>query len=408
MVWLVVRSAGIVLVTFILFLRGFSASAQITEEDYFFTTAMTRFFMLDESFRPSLRIIQEYDDNIRLETGDDREGSWKTLLVPSLTLNFPGKRTSLLLDYTPAFVLYYRRDDELDVDQDASLKFTHHFTPRYWIHINNIFLRKETPQDIRRPDIPRQRNAAYNFNLAQFVLANQLTEQWLWKVEYNNERYNYDQSIMKRLFNRTGNIGEGRFQYKLNHDLRLKGSYVYRNTGYDQAGGDSYSHLYRAGCSFRIARGFTTEIWAGYQSRHVDIGQTLTGPYLEISLALSARDDLDFYAAYWRKIEDTFEIVRRGIWENGVRFRGRYKPLAKIELFVDYLGLFSYYPSSLIAEEELVSATETFWRLELGVEFQVLNKTSLELGYRRTENSSEFPGADYFRNQAYFQVAQTF
>jgi len=382
--------------------------AQITEEDYFFSTAMTRFFQLDESFRPALRVIQEYDDNIGLEGGDLQEGSWKTLLIPSLTLNFPGERTSLLLDYTPAFVYYFRRNDELDIDQDASLKFTHQFTSRYWIYINDIFLRKETPQDIRRPDIPQQRTADYNFNLAEFVFGNQLTEKFSWMAKYNNERFNYDRSVMKRVFNRTGNIGEGGFRYEFNDALRLNGSYIYRHEDYDQAGFDYYSHLSRMGCNFRIARGFEAQVWGGYQSRHYDTGQTLTGPYAEINLAFFARDDIYFNVAYWYKIEDTYEFIHRGVWENGFTFNGHYKFLPKIALVLDYLGLFSYYPSSLIAGEELVSANETFWRLDLGIEFHVLEKTLLKLGYRRTENSSDFPGAAYFRNQVYLEAAQTF
>ncbi len=105
------RSIIIPLGILLLLLTGSSIPAQVMEEDEFFTSALQRFSDKDDAAKPSVRIVQEYDDNIGLEPGDLKEGSWKTLLIPTILLDFPGKQTRLFLEYTPAFIFYYRRDD---------------------------------------------------------------------------------------------------------------------------------------------------------------------------------------------------------------------------------------------------------------------------------------------------------
>lgn len=378
------------------------------EEDFFFTTAMSRFFGLEEALRSSLTVGQEYDDNIRLESKEFRQGSWKALFIPSLALDFSGERTSLLLNYRPTLTYYYEGEDDLDTDHTAGLKFYHSFSPRYWVRIDNLFLRKETPQDIRRPAIPQERNADYNFNLVHSAVGSQATEKIVWQVEYANWRFNYDESMMKRYFNRTSNVGEAGSRYQFNPNLRLNCSYIYRHTDYDQANTDYQSHIFRLGFDYRVVRGVSARLWGGYQSRHYRTGQNLTGPYVEFNIVVDPHDDLRLRFAYWHRIEDTYKITHRGVWENGVEFSARYTLLPKVNLTLDYLGIFLYYPSSTDSSGEVSSSNETFWRLSTGVEFQVLEKTALTLGYRRTDNSSDSPGASYHRNQVYFQASQSF
>jgi hypothetical protein len=401
---LIIIPLGILL----LLLTGNSIQAQVMEEDEFFTSALRQFLDKDDAANPSVRIVQEYDDNIGLEPGYLKEGSWKTFLAPTILLDFPGKQTRLFLEYTPTFIFYYRRDDELDINHDAVVKFSHYFTPRYWVHLNDIFLRKEDPQDIRRPVIPQERDADYNFNLAEFIFGNQLTKKIIWGIEYNNERFDYDKSVMRKYFNRTSNVGEATFRYELNPALRLNGSYRYRNTDYDQSDSDYYSHLLRGGCHYQIAKRLTAQVWGGYQSRHYDTGQTLTGPYLEINFEIIVRNNLYFEVAYWHKIEDTYEITHRGSLENGLKGTAHYRLFPKIKLVLDYLGIFSHYPSSLEVEGETTSANETFWRLNAAVDFEVLEDTLIKLGFRHTENSSDFPDASYYRNQIYIEFTQSF
>ncbi len=288
------------------------------------------------------------------------------------------------------------------------MKFSHYFTPRYWVHLNDIFLRKEDPQDIPRPVIPQERNADYNFNRAEFIFGNQLTKKIIWGIEYNNERFDYDKSVMRKYFNRTSNVGEATFRYELNPALRLNGSYSYRNTDYYQSDSDYYSHLIRGGFHYRIAKRLMARVWAGYQSQHYDSGQTLTGPYLEINLEVTAIPELYFGVAYWHKIEDTYEITHRGSLENGVKGTMRYRLFPRIELVLDYLGIFSYYPSSLNVEGETIAANAAFWRLNGALDFEVREETLVKLGYIHTENSSDFPDASYYRNQVYIELNQSF
>ncbi|HOO77182.1 MAG TPA: outer membrane beta-barrel protein [bacterium] len=385
-----------------------AVTAQVIEEDTFFTTALEAFFSKDDALAPAVRIVQEYDDNIGLESDDLREGSWKSLVIPTLALDFPGRQTSCFVEYTPAFIYYYTGADRLDVDQDAAVKFSHFFTPRYWVHLNDIFLRKETPQDIRRPVVPQERNADYNFNLVEARFGNQLTKQITWGLEYDNEWFYYDTSIMRRFFNRVSNVGEATFRYELNPSLRLSGSYSLRFSDYEDDASDYYSHLLRIGVNYRLAKRLTLQVWGGYQARDYDSGQNLTGPYAEFDCEAMVSSELYLEAGYWHKIEDTYEITHRGVWEHGVKGTVHYRLLPKVKLTATYLGIFSYYPSSLDVAGEAVSADETFWKLEAEAAFEILADIVIKPGYRHTENSSDFPDASYFRNQTYLEFAVTF
>jgi len=391
-----------------LLLAAGAAPAQDMEEDYFFSTAWRNFFSPAGALRPALRVLQEYDDNIGLTPAAEREGSWKTLLIPTIGLDLPGEQTSLLIEYTPVFCFYYRRGDELDIDHDAAVKFSHYFTPRYWIHINDLFLRKEMPQDIRRPVIPQEREADYNFNLLELAFGNQLTRRLSWGLAYDLERYDYDRPAVKRLFDRTNNAGEATFRCEIDPRLRLSGSYILRFSDYDQAQSDFYYHILRVGCSYLPYPLLTARAWVGYQSSHYAAGQTLNGPYAEVGLVFTPLPEMGIEVSYWHKIQDTYEIARRGGWENGIKGNFRWRALSKTELVLDYLGIFSHYPSALMTATGEESANENFWRLEASAKQDLAADVSVRAGYRHTGDNSDFPGAAYRRNQSYLEIRVVF
>ena len=150
-----------------------------------------------------------------------------------MQLEFPGDQTYFRLAYTPTFIVYWTRDDVLDLNQHAMLNIQQNFTPRDNIGLEDLFIRKEDPEDIRPAAAPTQRNADYNRNHLTLAYTHNLTRKYIIFLKYRNERDEYDKESGLAGLDYWSNNGEAHFRYQQSPSNKLECYYRYRVNDYD-------------------------------------------------------------------------------------------------------------------------------------------------------------------------------
>jgi hypothetical protein len=388
-------------------LLSLSQSPLRAEPASWFTGVKEKFFDKNDSFYPSFRIMQEYDDNIYLQERQLHQASWKTFYIPSIKFKFPGAQTFFNLIYTPTFIYYYSRDDKWDINQNASLDLRHDFTPRWSAWGREEFRRKEDPSDTRSMSIA-QRNARYQTNYAALGGSYNLTRKFYLLLDYENEWINYDKRPFKEFYDRISHNGDINLRYQPNPSDKLECSYRYRRTNYYKNDSDYSSHLVSLALSHRWTKQVDFNIRGGYERRDYDRGVRYESPYFKIGLNILFNRDFRISLRGWHKIEDTFEFSHQGYREDGVEGELHYYLTARVCLNLNSAFIFSHYPPSLCKDNRECSADEDYLRLEGNIAYEVKKYLFLELGYRYTDNNSDFNLASYRRNQLYLAVSSYF
>lgn len=358
------------------------------------------FFDKTDAFVPSLRVTQEYDDNIQLNAGPAKEASWKTNLAPSIKFRFPWDQTFLAVSYTPSFILYYNRDDKLDLNHDAQVDLRHEFGPRLTVGVKDDLLRKEDPEDIRPNVGVFQENADYWKNDAVLNLSYNLTRRIYLLLGYTNTWIKYDKKIMADSFDRLSHDGEAGVSYQPNPYDSLDLTYRYRYTDYDVNPSDYYSNLLTVGGEHRFGKHLTAKLRGGYEIRDYRSGDNLENPYVEAILEYIFSPRFKTELWYWYKTEDTFEFDYRGLRVHGVQGKVVYYFTPKTFLTVSARGEFNRFPSRA-SKEEPQSRSEDFYSWGANIAHEIKTDLFLEVGYKYSKSDSEFPGDSYQRNQYY-------
>ena len=345
--------------------------------------------------------MQEYDDNIYLQEKQSRQASWKTVYIPLIKFKLPGEQTFFSFMYSPTFIYYYSRDDKWDINQDASLDLKHDLTPRLNLWCRDKFRRRESSEYNRSISVS-QRNVHYQANNAGIGGNYKLTRNFFLLFDYENEWVGYDKQPLQDIYDRISHNGDISFRYQPNPADKLECSYRYRRTNYDKNDSDYYSHLVTLALSHRWSKQLDLNIRGGYESRDYDRGARYESPYLKIELDISFNRDFRIELRGWHKIEDTFEYTHEGYQEDGVEGELHYYLTARTCLNLNSAAIFSHYPPSLCKDNEECSADENYLRLEGNLTYQIKRDLFLELGYRYTDNNSDFRSASYQRNQFYF------
>ncbi len=403
-----VKYPGILLILPAILAVALVGAAEAGEENGLPGVLWERLISPDDAFLPSLRFRLEYDDNINLTGRSEQRGSWKNVLEPGLKFNFPGEQTGLEFQYFPTFFLYWDRDDRYDINHTAFIQVEHSFDSRNKIRIANLFFRKEDPRDLTRVIVPGQRLADYYYNNLILKYRNQPNRRITWGVNYDNERYSYDAEVMKRSLNMTANDVGGVFQFQCSRRFKLKGVYQFRLVDYDQSDGDYRRHLFLGGFNWLANRRLTFDVLAGYTNQRLDSGVKLAGPYIETMIEAIVGPDLFIEVSYTHSIEDLPESYQPRRLGHTLEISAAYDLLPRLRLGSKYLGRLTYYPYRRSTEDERKTGSELFWQSELYSEYCLNPATSLKLGWRRTENSSNQPGSTFFRDQVYLAVTADF
>ena len=113
---------------------------------------------------PGISLGEEYDDNIDLESTDEKS-DYITTVSPSLSLSLLSEHTGLELFYEPTFVWYCKEDYNNTVRHSATLTFGQDLTQYLRLDLTNAYLKSEEPmeenvQGVRHTRNPYQRNDA--------------------------------------------------------------------------------------------------------------------------------------------------------------------------------------------------------------------------------------------------------
>jgi len=358
----------------------------------------------DDALHFRLRLTQGYDDNIRLEPTGPQEGSWKSTISPTLRIETLDDQTYLEVAYTPTFIFYYPADDQFDLNQHGNLNFRHNLSPRDIVGLEEIFIGKQDPEDIRPVSEPTQRNADYIRNHLTLVYRHDLSRKYALIGKYRNERDDYSRSSGLEGLDFWSNNGEIFFRAKVGPLCHLECFYRYRHTDYDTYNSDYRSHLGGLELRYAFSENIEARVEGGYEARTYTGEKRLDSPYAKLSLQAKLHRDLEANLRYWHKIEDTFELTYLGYRGQGVDASLSYRFAPRLFISLAGLAEFAYFPSILEREGEKKSAREHYLRGIISLTYEVQTDMFIELGYDRTHNSSDFENASYSRNQVFLRL----
>lgn len=141
-----------------------------------------------------------YDDNIysRPDGDPDKKSSASTILNPRLALNIPLDQTFFGLRYSYEWIYYWDRpgeNEKYDQNHIADFIFSHRFTPRLQLDINDNFRRGISPalvEIISGVPYIRQEQGDYFYNNLTATLTYNLTKVWSVSIFNSWELWSYD------------------------------------------------------------------------------------------------------------------------------------------------------------------------------------------------------------------------
>ncbi|MBW2035426.1 MAG: outer membrane beta-barrel protein [Deltaproteobacteria bacterium] len=104
----------------------------------------TAFAKYHFDFTPSISVSEVYDDNIYLNSTNEKS-DYITTVTPGFNLNMVSEKSHLELSYAPGFVWYDKEDQNDTVRHSGTLTFGQDLTQHFSFDLTDTYIKSEDP-----------------------------------------------------------------------------------------------------------------------------------------------------------------------------------------------------------------------------------------------------------------------
>ncbi len=359
----------------------------------------------------TLSLQQGYDDNVN--TSADKQGSATTSITPRLYLNFPLDQTFIGLRYSYSAMYYWDRAGEgWDQSHIADILFSHRFSPRLTLNIDDSMRRGIEPELVDLGQISR-RESDYWFNSLTAGLTWNATRRWLLGLSQSWEHWSYDdQAIADDSDRNTLSTGVNS-TYTLDPVSSIGLNFRYSTTLYEDAGPDdvrdsqtetvflSYTRLFSPQLTMQIAGGAG---FSQFGDDHDDVS-----PYASASLAYTYAPDstVSFNSTYSFVSSDVGVYRSSDTLVLSLQASHRLTRKCRVSVGADYINRNYQNPDPTMVFT-LSEQSEDAARARVAVSYAFTRWVSADFSYSYERIWSDIGGRSFDRNRVYGGLRFTF
>ena len=379
---------------------GTKSSAAVVESQQATTSEFNKFFTVSASLR------EEFDDNINT-TRTNKKSQFKTVVEPSILLDFPMEQTSVSFRYTPTLIYYPDRDGrDYDLNHEFVGRVTHSFSSRLNLDAREQFRYSNEPAIFDSSALVR-RSGEYFYNVASIQGDIQWTPKFGTTSAYTNIYTDYIDDLLSETNDRMSHNFDQDFRYLIlpTTTLVFAGGYYFND--YENVSRDSQAITASVGADHSFSPQFTGGIRLGAQ--YVDLlqgGGDNIAPYgsLFANYQLGARSSLELN--YSHSFQPTDATNFYGQEADMISLAGRYQFTPKFSTKLQAMFTHGDYVSKYTLLGN--SFQEDVLAFDLGFNYKLNNYVDFELGYTYTSVMSDFEVREYDRNRVYIGVRGTY
>lgn len=423
-------------------------------------------------FTPSIRLRQEYSDNIAYKRGSaggrgpgqQRIKSWISYVEPKVSVRLPFDQTFVGIDYKYSLAYYWDRPyDNEDTAHDLTFRFKHEFSPRLSLDITNNYINHQSGPIKRASDIPGAPDVVirtegdFEQNVFESSLQYYLMRYLFVSFKYGNTILDFDTRDASETFDYLEHRLSFESGYVLNKDVLLLGGYRFTDRTYDLRDNSDYDgHMLFGGVNYRLGKYFTLDASGGVEFRKpgapsrgvpgldydaipripepgvpfVDVfGPTKVGstkiaknPFVDVKLISNYFRDMVITLGYRYYVSKTEQESFDNADVQTASLLISYKILPKVTLDLSAIYSVDQYsgetfgteldtsvvPTTIVKYRVLDDPETKLFRLGAVVSYQITPWMFYEIGYRRTDADSDFENATWEKNDYFTGINAIF
>ncbi len=397
---------------------------------------------LQKGFHPYISLEEEYNDNINLTSGNEKD-DFITTIRPGLKYSNLDAMSGIDLDYNAGFVFYGKNDNLNYISHNAFLNAKYISKEHINLFLKNSFIRSEDPREreyytsveenkyvlstttqrdiywrnVVSPTVEYQfgpqdriginyRNNIYRINS---LTPDNSQEDYInpylsWKLAQKNEiylEYGYTIANFKRSSDFTGHRANTRYTNSFGPKLSAFGEYTYTTRDFDPPGIDYDIHDPSVGLTYAFSPTFNASAQVGYFFKRPETGSSIDG--ISYKANVTNRDIKTTYVLSLQGgyNEDYFTSENLG-FSRYHRLTGSITHLLDIKTSIGLNGNIER------ATFNTDSRKEWIWGIGSTLSYRPLKWLSLSLDISHRSKDSNISINDYMENRAIFKITATY
>ena len=360
-------------------------------------------------FTVSVGLRNEYDDNI-FTTKTNKQESWKSIISPSITFNYPLEQTSFSASYSAGVTYYWDRpDDDFDFSHSLTGKINHRFSPRATLDVGNSF-RIPIEPEIRDNNTTTRRQGDYIVNDATLDFSYDWTERFATVTGYGATLSHYEDDFARIANNYLSQTLSQDFRFTVSPTTTAVFNYAIQWNDYEYIDRDSFIHTFAIGADHRLSPVWTLAGRAGaqYKTFSNSAFKDDVSPYVNLSSTwrYSPRDSISASYQYATTLTDfnqfSSELTHSFSLSNTHYLMPKFSMNNALRLV---LGDFEQEQAFNPAND---GGTETTVVYDLGLNYQLYEWMGLLAGYSYVTLQSFSATREYDRNRVYMGLRFTY
>ena len=349
-----------------------------------------------------------YDDNVNTNIGPKR-GSAFTSGNVFLDYTFGNPRLQLILNAGAGGVYYidHVTGQDYDIDLKGALGVNYKASPRLTLG-STMLLDYLTEPSFDNPGGLNSRNGNYFYTTDNFFVTYEWSNRFSTKTSYTLEAYQYDDSAVATLSNRTSHTFGNEFRLQLVPTTLLVAEGRYGIVTYQDSTLDSTTYFALGGIDHTFNPRFTGSLRGGAEFRSYDSDGDRTGPYFEgtLNYAVGRRTSVSWNARYGIEEPEVSGAQSRTTFRTGVHTK--FDLTSRISSTLDAYYVHDQYHSLTTAAAPIAPFDENSFDIGISVRYAITPLITLQAAYHYTDVASDVAFREYSRNRVSGGLSFTF
>ena len=360
----------------------------------------------------NLALRTQYDDNVNT-TPTDKVGSFVSIINPGFIVNLPGEQTFMGLRYNYNAAYYWNRPggNQLDESHVGNFSFSHTFSPRLTLSINDNVVYGIEPALVQQLPGPgagttiTRLQGDYVFNGTTAELTYYLTRRIYVTTDGRFDYWHYDNEEVSTNNNRIAFGGRATANYAIDTRTVVGLSFVYLQTDYEFPGSNdvrnSDSQIVSGILSRRVNPRLSMRLNGGYQVQNLGAGGQQTSPVADLSATYNYKPDSSLTMGYRYILSSSVNVGQFQRSEVNVGYlSGSHAITRKLRLSTDFTYTYISYVSPIPGIPQSASAYEQGIRLNVGLTYDFTPWCQGLLSYSYEDVESDIESLVFDRNRA--------
>ncbi|MDX6767731.1 MAG: outer membrane beta-barrel protein [Candidatus Methylacidiphilales bacterium] len=358
----------------------------------------------------SVGLRQEYDDNI-FTSSNNEQGSWKTIVNPSVVFNYPMENTSISFGADFGLIFYWDRPgDDFDYNQLFTGRVSHNFSDRFQLDLREQFRFAQEAEGRSGTAIQRFLGDGFS-NSASIDGTAKWTDRFSTVTGYSNTLDRYDDSSINLVNDQMTHGVRQDFQFSVLPTTTAVAAFNYSTTDYTDGNilGTRDFDVYRGtvGADHYILTNWL--ITGRFGGEYVDRANTAlsdgANPYVDLSTAWTYLPGSRLRASYNYATNLTDDAQSGTSTGHTLALEIQHAITPKLTATGSVRGQFqSLDRSSALGAVNSDAIDETSYTTSLGLSYTITNYLSANVGYTLSGVDSDDASREYWRNQIYFGI----